>query len=302
MSEGIAFRPPRRRGMMFHLTVIAALGATSALSFLFGMNQQVGSRFAMLLLVSLLLFAPMPWVIYRAYALSRASYRLERNGLRLRWGLRAEDIPLPDVEWVRRSTDLASDLPLPPLQWPGALLGNIKVADLGPVEYMASTTQTLVLIATPRRVYAISPEDPESFLRSFRRTLELGSLTPISSSSVLPAAYLSSIWSDKAARWLLVAGFVLTLLLFLGAGVVISGRPAASLGFYPSGAPLPPGPAAQLLLLPVLGAFIFVADLATGLFFYRSEDNRLLAYIVWSSAAVTPLLLIIAVVFILLSS
>jgi hypothetical protein len=243
-------------------------------------------------------------VLYRAYALSRAVYRLERDGLRLRWGLRAEDIPLPEIEWVRRAADLATDLPLPPMPWPGALLGTVQAADLGPVEYLASSTHSLLLIATPQRVYAISPEDPETFLRSFQRSLEMGSLTPISSISVLPAAYLSLLWADRVARWLLLGGFILTLLLFVVVSLAIPTRTIASLGFYPDGTPLPGGPAAQMMLLPILGAFAFVIDLATGLFFYRRpaehlSSSRIIAYIAWGSAVVTALLLLAAVLFIL---
>lgn len=287
--------------MLFNALIIFVMGGASTLAFLIGLNQQIGAYFVLLLILSLLLFAPLPWVIYRTYALGRADYRLERDGLRLRWGLRAEDIPLSDVEWVRRSSDMAIDLARPPLSWPGAILGSVRAPDLGPVEYLASTTQGLLLIATTKKVYAISPEDPGAFMRSFQRSLELGSLTPISSSSVLPAAYLTTVWSDKAARTLLASGFLLTLLLFAGISLMIPGLGTASLGFYPNGAPLPPGPAEQLILLPILGAFLFVADLAAGLFFYRDDHYRLVAYIIWGSGVLTTILFILAVVFILFS-
>jgi hypothetical protein len=299
MSETAAFHPPRRRGILFHSTVILALSSSSALAFLVGMNQQNGTNFVLLLMISLIMFAPLPWVCYRVYALARASYRLERDGLRLRWGLRAEDIPLPNVEWVRRREDLALNLPLPRLAWPGAVLGAIQSGDLGTVEFLASTGQSLVLIATPHRVYAISPEDPDGFVRGFQRALEMGSLTPIESASVLPAAYASQLWADRAARVMLLGGLALTLLFFLGVGLAVPARAAASLGFYPTGTPLPPGPAAQMLLLPILGAFIFLADLATGVFFYRRVEQRPIAYLMWGSA-VGSLLLLIAAALILL--
>ena len=129
----------------------------------------------------------------------------------------------------------------------------------------------------------------------------MGSISPLSSVSVLPAAYLSKIWSDLPARVLLICGFALTILLFAGVSLVIPGRATTIMGFYSNGAPLPPVPAAQMLLIPILGAFIFVVDMATGLFFYRHESDRLIAYIVWGSGVVTSLLLIAAVLFINLS-
>jgi hypothetical protein len=293
MNETYAFYPPRRRGLLFHGGILLALGGASALAFYLGLNQQGGTFFAPFLILALLLFAPVPWIVYRALALSRASYRLERDGLRLRWGMRAEDIPLPDVEWIRRPGDLATRIPLPRLQWPGALLGVVNARDLGQIEYVAAETERLLLIATPRRIYAISPADTEAFLRTFQRTLEMGSLTPISSVSVLPAAYLAQIWTDKVTRALLAAGFILNLLLLVSVSLVIPGRVSTSLGFYPDGAPLPGVPSAQLLLLPILGAFMYVIDLAMGLFFYRREDQRQIAYMIWGSAPVSAALLII---------
>ena len=299
MSETIIYTPPRRRGLLFHGIVIVALGAGTVLTFLLGAYQRIGNYFVLLLLVSLLLFAPLPLVIYQTYALARASYRVERDGLRLRWGLRAEDIPLPAIEWVHRATDLASSLPLPRLSWPGSILGTVNTPDLGPVEYLASTTQTLLLIATPKKVYAISPDDPEGFMRDFERSLELGSLSPISSVSVLPAAYLSQVWSNRTARILIMSGLILVLILFVGVSLMIPNRETVSLGFYPSGAPLPGVPAEQLILLPILGVFSYLIDLTVGLFFFRREQQRLIAHLLWASSVATTILLITAVVFIL---
>ena len=168
---------------------------------------------------------------------------------------------------------------------------------MGPTEYLASTTENLLLVATPKRVYAISPEDPDTFLNSFQRSLELGSLTPLSSISVLPAAYLARVWSNIAARVLLVSGFVLNLLLFMGVSLLIPSRETVSLGFYPTGAPLPAGPAAQMLLLPILGTFIYLTDLTAGMFFFRRQKYYLIAYLAWGSSVVTATLFILAVLF-----
>jgi hypothetical protein len=295
MNEPLVFRPPRRRGLLFHLGAALALAATSGLAFIVGLDQQIGTYFILLLILSLALFAPLPLVIYRAYALARAGYWLERDGLRLHWGLRAEDIPLPEIQWVRRAGDLAARLPLPRLFWPGALLGSIHTADLGQVEYLASSTRTLVLIATSGRVYGISPEDPEAFVRAFQRTMEMGSLTPLSSISVLPAAYLSRVWADRLARWVLLGGLALTLLLFVSASLLIPTRTAISLGFSPDGRPLPGVPAERLILLPILGAFIYLTDLATGLFLYRRDASRPAAYLLWVCQIITAALFLAAV-------
>jgi hypothetical protein len=288
------FAPPRRRGLIVNAAAAVVLGALCAGCLLVGLRQSVGGYFVLLMLLSLIFFAPLLMVLYRGYALLRARYLIEREGLRLRWGLRAEDIPIHQVEWVRRAADLAYPLPMPLLRWPGALLGSLKVRELGLVEFMAAGPETLLLIATPHKVYAISPEDPDGFMRAFRGMTELGSIDPLSSLSVQPAAYAQQIWQDRLARWLVGLSLVLGMLLFISISLAIPGRALISLGYTPDGVPLPAGPAEQLLLLAVLGAFVVVVDLFGGLFFYRQEGGQIAAYLLWGAGVLTPLLLLLA--------
>lgn len=249
------------------------------------------------ILLGLLLFIPLPLIIYRGYALLNARYIIERDGLRLRWGLRAEDIPLPEIEWVRPAADLAYQLPLPRLSTPGAITGTLTVPDLGPVEFMASERATMLLLATPRRVYAISPKDPAEFVHAFRDATEMGSLTPIGAFSARPAAFLRGVWSNRAARWMLVAAAALLAALFILVTLLIPGLSQVSLGFDAANQPFEPVPPGQLLLLPILGILTFIVDLIGGLFFYRWEGQRPVAYLLWAGAIITLALLLIAVLF-----
>ncbi len=293
------FYPPRRKGVIVHVAGVIVFGLLCAASLALGLQQAVGGYFVLLMLLSLIFFAPFSLFLYRGYALLRARYLIERDGLRLRWGLRAEDIPIPDVEWVRPASETGYRLRSPLLSWPGALLGTARARELGVVEYLAAEKDTLLLVATPQRVYAISPADPRAFMRAFREKIELGSIEPISSVSVQPAAYLQQIWQDQLARWLVGLGFGLVLLLFVGVSLAIPGRETISLGFAPDGSPLPAVPAAQLFLLAVLGAFATVIDLLGGLFFYRQPDGQLVAYLLWAMGIFTPLLLLAATIMLL---
>lgn len=293
------FYPPRRRGLTFHTVGISLLGLLSVGCFLLGLRQEVGGYFALWMLLSLFFFVPLVLVVYRGYALLRARYFIEREGLRLRWGLRVEDIPVTQVEWIRPASDLPYRLRLPLLGWPGAILGSVHVEDLGEVEFLAADETTLLLVATPQRVYAISPADPRAFLRVFHRMMELGSLEPLTHRSVQPTAFFRLIWQDRLARWLILVGIGLVLLLFTGVSLIIPTRAEVSLGFSSNGTPLPGVPAAQLLLLPVLSAFALGVDLLGGLFFYRQPEDRVLAFFLWSSGVLTPLLMLAALTMIL---
>ena len=296
VSTTPVFLPPRRRGMILHIAAVVILGLAGTACLLLSMQQQVGAAFVVLLLLTILFYMPIPLAAYRAYALLNASYTLERDGLRLRWGLRAEDIPLPDIEWIRPASDLGFHLPKPLLAFPGALLGARHLPELGSVEFIASEQKSLLLVATQHKIYAISPADSGAFVQAFQRAIELGSLAPLPSYSSQPVAFLVRVWRDLPARLLLMVGLGLTLALFVQTSLLIPGRAQVSLGFTPAGLPLKAGPAERLLLLPVLAAFTYAINLIAGLYFFRSDTRRPVSYLLWLSSVLTPLLLVIAVI------
>ncbi len=70
-----------------------------------------------------------------------------------------------------------------------------------------------------------------------------------------------------------------------------------ALGFRPDRTP-DAVPSVQLVILPLVSAFLALAGWAAGLYFYRWEKQRVLSVIIWASSALTSLLFIIAVLFI----
>jgi hypothetical protein len=291
----LTYLPARRRGIMIQAAASLLLAAGGGVAWFYTFQTQVGPSFLALLLVSLLLIAPLPLLLYRLYALLRAAYLLDRDGLQLRWGLRVEDIPMPEVQWVRLAADLPHRLPLPLLAWLGALRGVRNAEGLGPVEYMAAETANLVLVATPYKIFAISPENPQAFIKAFHSAAEMGSLTPLEQQSVHPSAALSAIWQDKRSRLVLIAGLAVGLALLASVALVIPGQPSLPLGFTPTGQKGELGPSERLLLLPVLNGLIFFFNLGLGLYFYRREERRPMAYLLWITALVVGMLLLAAV-------
>ena len=150
------FPPTKRYGLLLHGIILLVLGGVSGYGFLNLIRVEVGLPFVIYLLMALLAFAPMPFFGYRAYALFKADYYIDRDSLAMLWGLRVEDIPLTDIEWVRPASDLTRPLVLPRLRLPGAVLGTRRHPDLGLVEFIASSTQNLILIATAKRVSGTS--------------------------------------------------------------------------------------------------------------------------------------------------
>jgi hypothetical protein len=262
-------------------------------------NAQVGPLFLLYLVLPLLGVFLIPFLAYRVYALWRASYLIERDGFHLYWGLREEDIPMDQVHWVHSTVDLELPLRLPRMRWPGAVLGVRQQFDGAQVEYLAGQSAPLILIATPERVFAISPARPDEFLRISQQFAELGSLTPFPARSLYPSFLLARVWAVRPARYLLLAGLALALILFVAASLFIPSRPTVYLSFNPVGDLADLVPSVQLLLLPLINGFFYLADVLLGLFFFRRQGEQIIAYILWGSGVFTALLFLGALIFIM---
>ena len=310
MKQEFFFYPEKRTGLIIDLTASIILILVAASGIFAASKVDVGPIFILVLFPPLLAAFTLPVVAYRAYALQSAFYRLERDGIRLRWGLRVEDIPMDSVIWVRTRNDIPGHLPLPWFQWPGAVVGQRKMADGWEIEFMADNPDNLVLIATHERIYAISPNDPKTFMRVYYRYTELGSLTPLEAHSTMPTFLLNRVWAALPARILLIVGLVLSLFLITWVSLIIPGRTTVSFSFDPYGKPLYVVPAVRLLLLPILNGIFFLFNLLAGLFFFRKEENpknplpstQVLAYLLWGGGACIPVLFFFAISAILKAS
>lgn len=289
------FPPPRQRGLVIHLAVTILLGGLSALALWLTFQTPVGILFSLYVLLFFATAIPAPILAYRAYALARANYLLDRNSLRLNWGLRVEDIPVTDIEWMRPVAGLLAPISLPWFHLPGGILGVTRQPDIGRVEFLASESSTLLLVATARQVFAISPEDPAGFVAAFQKTTELGSLQPAQGHSQYPSFVVARAWDSLAVRFIWLAGSFLNIGLLAWVSALIQTVQRVPLGFAPNGLPLEPVASAQLILLPFLSAIIFIVSWLAGLFFYRKPEQQALALVVWAASAVTALLFLIAV-------
>lgn len=292
---------------------IAILAAVAAWGLWQASLTDSGLIFVLSLIPALIAAVVVPFLAYRLQALRGAFYLLERDGIILRWGLRSEEIPINDVLWVRPASEAGGALPLPWLRWPGAVIGTRTREGDVPLEFMASGTEKLVLIATHKGTFAISPPDPAAFLSAYHRLTELGSFSPLKARSVYPTFLLARLWRRRTARYLLLAGLVINLLLLAWVVLIAPLKGQVMLGFQRGGEPVP---AIQLLLLPVLSSFFFLVDFIAGLFFYRRgvlllvipsgtgpapAPNMVLAYLLWGSGLITALIFFSAIAYILLS-
>jgi Bacterial PH domain len=299
VDEKFATYPPHRFGLIFHIVLIGLSIALGTWSLMRASDAEIGPLFLIYLAPACLALVGVPVLGYRAYALWRAIYRVERGGIRLRWGLREEDIPMDAIQWVRSRTEVDFPIPLPLIRWPGAVFGTRRLPDGRQLEYLAASARTLLLIATPDRIFAISPSDPDEFLRAFQRMEELALLASIPARSAYPSFLVSRVWAARPARILLLSGLFLAAVLLVVVTLAIPSREVVSLGFTPDGSPVEGVPAVQLLLLPVLNSFFYLAETVLGFFFFRREAEHALAYLLWGCGVLSGVLFLVASFFIL---
>ncbi len=261
-------------------------------------REPIGLRFTIFILVAALAFFPLPFLAYWLYSLYRANYNLDREKLTLTWGLRVEQIPIAEVEWVRPVEAQATPLALPFFHLPGAITGTRHHPDLGQVEFLASDSKTLLLVATSNRVFAISPQDATGFMQNIQHTIELGSLSPAAPKSVYPAFVVAQAWESMLARYLWLAGLLLNIGLLGWVTLLIPSLRSIPLGFLPSGAAGDLVPGAGLILLPGLSLFFTIIGWVAGLILYRRPNYRALAHILWASGLISTLLFLVAVMYI----
>jgi hypothetical protein len=295
------YPPPRRRGRNIHLLLILVLAAIVSSLAVLATLQPLGLLFTGLIGLAVLAFIPIPILVYRLYALSRANYQLDRDQLTITWGLRVELIPVSDIEWVRPLSGMPRPFPLPFIRLPGGLLGVRRHPDLGPIEFMASEGRSLLLVATSRQVFAISPENPDRFMQDIQHAIEMGSLSPALPKSVYPSFVVAQAWDSSLARYLWLAGFFVNIGLLAWVSLMAPSLGKVALGFLPSGAPRPASPGLALILLPIVSILFYLAGWVTGLMIYRRETRRPMAYILWVSGLISSLLFLLAVLFIVIT-
>ena len=104
-------RPPTQRGVIIHLGILLIILAASGYMLWLAIFQQIRGVFLLYLITSVLVFLPFPFFLYRLISLLKAKYTISRDGVSIQWGLRTEDIPITEIEWMRLPDDLATKLP-----------------------------------------------------------------------------------------------------------------------------------------------------------------------------------------------
>ncbi len=242
-----------------------------------------------LISLPLLLFS-----LYRLYGLLTARYSIDRNGLRIRWGLAYEEVPIHQLVMVESAGDMGlSQGPSPGFWWPGLVIGAREIDGLGLVEFFSTRglDSTLVVQTEDRRL-AISPPDIDAFLVAVKESMRMGALHTLRAVSTRPNFALARLGEDRGALTLVILGGLLPILIF-GYLLLMVGEMSGQVafGFDTQGAVDILAPPGRLLLLPMIAGASWLLDLCFGLWLYRTNTNRPLAYVLWIGAVLIGVLL-----------
>jgi hypothetical protein len=243
---------------------------------------------------SMLVLLSLPWLgllVYWLWGLFTLVYHLDRNRLFIRWGPTWQIIPLSKIEWVEIGPRLIFPLRYRGAWWPGYQAGHGEVVKAGLTLFYATARATQqVILVTPTLAYAISPPDPEAFLREFELRHGMGPTQSVEQSSFRPAFTRWVFWRDRAAHGLLVSGGLTAASLFGRLCWRYAALPERlALHFNDQGQVDRIGQRSELFVLPVIGLLVLVTNVILGFLLYRRE--RVGAYLIWGSAVAVHVLL-----------
>ena len=235
--------------------------------------------------------------VYHTLSLVTLRYRLDRNGVSVRWFGSEQIIPIRDIQRIIPGSELGGVVVRRRgLRWPGHERGTGQVPGIGRTRFLASQPLAeQLLLVTPGSAFGISPRDPDEFVKAFEAREKLGP-NRLLEREMRHARWLTwPLWRDSTAWTLLGAAVVINLGLF---GYLAASFPGLDfelpMHFDRLGDPDRIEPKMELFALPIIGLIILAANLALGLILYRRE--RAGSYLLWGAAAAVQSLFWLAAV------
>jgi hypothetical protein len=246
------------------------------------------------LLLDLVLLA---LVVYWSIAALGLHYRLDRNGLVIRWGASKLVVPMERIQAVILGSEIEAEGTGPPrwrafrgVGWAGLRAGHARLPDNKPAQVF--TTTSLVqsaIVLTPDSAYVVSPRDPGAFVEAWNVRRPLGPTQYWQEEKQRARLLDLPLWRDRLA-WVLVGlGLIANLAMQAYLTFVFEQLPAAlSFHFDVLGQADRIASRTEILRLPQVALLMLALDLGLGFVVYRRE--RMAALLVWGGGLVVQLL------------
>jgi len=247
-----------------------------------------------------LLSVPLLGVVgYGMYGVATLHYRVNRDGLIIRWADIRHFVPMEKIERVVWAFEMEGRKSFWGLAWPGCWIGRVIIRDLGMVRaYATAPPSRQLLVVTSEGTFGISPADVDDFLFDFQAKRNLGALHRWEQETVRSGVLAWPIWTDRCVQLLLSTALLANLAL-LGhiCAVYPNLSPILPLHFDAQGQADRLGIRTEIFVLPAIGLLIAIVNAGLGLFLYRREKTC--AYLFFGFAVLIQLLIWTATVHIL---
>jgi hypothetical protein len=237
-------------------------------------------------------------LLYWSVAALRLNYRLDRNGLVIRWGARKLRVPMERIQSVKLGSEIVAGREeegcgwraFRGIGWAGLRAGRARFLDGKPARiFVTGPVDQSAVVLTPDQAYVVSPRDARAFVEAWRVRQPLGP-TQQWREEEEPALLLSlPIWRDRLA-WIVMG---LSLLANVGMHAYLTLvfdrlPPMLSFHFDIFGQVDRIASRVELLRFPRVAFLMLVLDLGLGFLLYRRQ--RLAAYLLWAGGLVLQLL------------
>ncbi len=234
-------------------------------------------------------------------AYRQLTYTLAESSLDITWLGRTTHVPYAAVDGVYTGQRLVGQaVPQVPV-WPGIYVGPGRARGIGRLRFFATSPDpsALTLVALQHSGVVVSARNPHEFRLAL---IDRVQATPEAADPAATRPRLSMLerapWSAVFDRWLPACVGVAALLLLVTLVTLVVGFDALpaqiALRFDASGQATQIAPKGDILRLPVIGFFGLLLNTALGGWLHARE--RLLARLLWLSAAVLQGLVLVAVV------
>lgn len=286
------FLPPKTKALVIN-SILAVLLIIIIL-FLLVYASYIGEGWLAIVFIGLglLLLWPLFVTIYRVFTIITTNYRLTRDALEIKWGLRRELIPLREIEWVHPVSDFQTPLPIPYGKLRASFYDEIDINGLGKTLFVATRIDQMVLIKLNQAYVVLSPTDKDSFTQSFNELSQMGSLeNPEAESENLKMLWQRVIEDKKAKNLLILTAVTLFVLIAMAVVIVAIDAPAVWVDMIP----VPP---TRLFLLALLGLLFNLLNTLFALFLYLQERTaKAIVYLILAWSVLINLILAFAMLF-----
>lgn len=237
--------------------------------------------------VAVLISVPLLLVLaYQTLSCLTLRYYLDRNGVVVRWAGTELAVPIREIQRILSGQRLGNTVVRRRgLRWPGHERGDGMVPGLGRTRFLATqSVSDQLFLVTAGQAFAISPSDPDGFVKAFEVRGELGP-NRLLEKGAQHVPWLSwRIWTDYTAWVLIGAAILINVGLF---GYLCARFPSLDfqlpLHFNTLGMVDRIGTKMELFTLPIIGLIVLGGNLVLGMGLYLRE--RAGSYLLWGAAA-----------------